>query len=193
MSSGIVLHCTGSVRLCSLNEQAFATPVLLLRAEILRRIEPSGALDRIRTSQTRVLTSLLANQRLDRLVEQEAIDWGAACGRRSSRTVSRRAAVARERDHRGAAARYRSRDQAAPGGFEGPDREDPRSEVSASVTRPGDSGSRNAPRPRRNGYLLAGLRHLRSGAAAVDRARQCRNVRGSGAWLTRPHAAQACP
>jgi hypothetical protein len=55
-------------------ENAFATPTMLLRPEILRRIEPVGALDRIRTAQLRVLTSLMSSARIGRLVEQEAID-----------------------------------------------------------------------------------------------------------------------
>jgi hypothetical protein len=61
-----------------LNENAFATPTMLLRPEILRRIEPVGALDRIRTAQLRVLTSLMSAQRFGRLVEQEAIDGASA-------------------------------------------------------------------------------------------------------------------
>ncbi len=61
-----------------LNDNAFATPTILLRPEILRRIEPSGALDRIRTAQMRVLTSLMNPQRFGRLVEQEAMDGAAA-------------------------------------------------------------------------------------------------------------------
>jgi hypothetical protein len=61
-----------------LNENAFATPTMLLRPEVLRRIEPAGALARIRTAQLQVLTSLLSTQRFGRLVEQEAIDGAAA-------------------------------------------------------------------------------------------------------------------
>jgi hypothetical protein len=61
-----------------LNENAFATPTWALRPEILRRIEPSGALARVNTAQERVLNSLLSNARFDRLVEQEAIDGMAA-------------------------------------------------------------------------------------------------------------------
>jgi len=61
-----------------LNENAFATPTMLLRPEVLRRIEPAGALTRIRTAQLQVLSSLLTAQRFDRLVEQEAIDGAAA-------------------------------------------------------------------------------------------------------------------
>ncbi len=61
-----------------LNEHAFTTPTWAIKPEILRRIEPNGALDRIRASQLRVLSSLLSSARFARLVEQEAIDGRAA-------------------------------------------------------------------------------------------------------------------
>jgi len=61
-----------------LNENAFATPTMLLGPEILRRIEPAGALTRIRAAQLQVLNSLLSTQRFGRLVEEEAIDGAAA-------------------------------------------------------------------------------------------------------------------
>jgi len=61
-----------------LNDNAFATPTWALKPEILRRIEPSGAITRVNTAQMRVLNSLLNNSRFDRLVEQEAIDGAAA-------------------------------------------------------------------------------------------------------------------
>jgi Met-zincin len=61
-----------------LNENAFATPSWALKPEILRRIEPSGALARVNLAQERILNSLLGNARFDRLVEQEAIDGAAA-------------------------------------------------------------------------------------------------------------------
>jgi hypothetical protein len=57
-----------------INENAFATPGWALKPEILRRIEPVGALARVNAAQERVLGSLLSNTRFDRLVEQEAID-----------------------------------------------------------------------------------------------------------------------
>ena len=57
-----------------LNDHAFATPMFLVDPEILRRIEPAGVLDRIRTSQARVLRTLMTGDRLARLVEQRAID-----------------------------------------------------------------------------------------------------------------------
>jgi hypothetical protein len=61
-----------------LNANAFKTPGWLVNEDILRRIEPIGVLDRIRNSQQRVLNSLLSDARLDRLVEQDALDGAAA-------------------------------------------------------------------------------------------------------------------
>ena len=61
-----------------LNDNAFATPTWALKADILRRIEPSGAITRVNAAQLRVLNSLMNNARYDRLVEQEAIDGAAA-------------------------------------------------------------------------------------------------------------------
>ena len=61
-----------------LNEHAFQTPTWAINRDILRRIEPVGVLDRVRTGQLRVLNSLLSSPRLGRLVEQEAIDGTAA-------------------------------------------------------------------------------------------------------------------
>jgi hypothetical protein len=57
-----------------LNEYAFATPKMFVRPEILRRIGPTGVVDQVRTSQQRVLASLLNATRFSRLVEQEALD-----------------------------------------------------------------------------------------------------------------------
>ena len=61
-----------------LNENAFATPTMFLRPEILRRIEASGILNRVRASQMSVLTALLTPQRFTRVVEQEALDGAGA-------------------------------------------------------------------------------------------------------------------
>ena len=57
-----------------LNDNAFQTPAWAINPEILRRIEPVGVLDRVRTGQLRVLNSLLSSARIARLVEQEALD-----------------------------------------------------------------------------------------------------------------------
>jgi len=59
-------------------ENAFATPIWMVDPEILRRIEANGALARIRTAQSSVLNQLLNDQRFARLIEQQAIDGGAA-------------------------------------------------------------------------------------------------------------------
>ncbi len=63
-----------------LNENAFATPTWVIDPEILRRIEPFGALSRIRNAQTIVLSSLMSGSRFARIVEQEAIDGAGAYG-----------------------------------------------------------------------------------------------------------------
>ncbi|MGA2271158.1 MAG: zinc-dependent metalloprotease [Bryobacteraceae bacterium] len=61
-----------------LNENAFATPTWAIDPQILRRIEPTGVLGRIRNAQSSVLNNLLSSARFARLVEQEAIDGSAA-------------------------------------------------------------------------------------------------------------------
>jgi len=55
-------------------ENALNTPKWVVDPEILRRIEPAGALSRVRNAQTAVLNSLLSSPRFARLIEQEAID-----------------------------------------------------------------------------------------------------------------------
>ena len=69
---------TQAEALAFLHAQAFAAPTFLVDPDILRRIEPAGALERIRASQTRVLQTLLSPSRLGRLVEQDVIDGAAA-------------------------------------------------------------------------------------------------------------------
>jgi hypothetical protein len=61
-----------------LNENAFTKPVWAIDAQILRRIEPTGVLGRIRNAQNTVLTNLLSSPRFARMVEQEAVDGSAA-------------------------------------------------------------------------------------------------------------------
>ncbi|MEE9235876.1 MAG: zinc-dependent metalloprotease [Candidatus Acidoferrales bacterium] len=61
-----------------LAQHAFSTPSFMIKPEILRRIEPVGVLNRVKTAQQRVLNSLLSSSRFTRLVEQEAIDGAAA-------------------------------------------------------------------------------------------------------------------
>jgi len=57
---------------------AFQTPTMMVRPEILRRIEPAGIIDRVRNAQSSVMNSLIQNARIDRMVEQVAIDGPAA-------------------------------------------------------------------------------------------------------------------
>lgn len=56
-----------------LNQNVFRTPEFFLDPVVLRRIEPEGALARIRTAQNAVLTSLLNNNRMTRLIEYNAL------------------------------------------------------------------------------------------------------------------------
>jgi hypothetical protein len=57
-----------------LNDNVFATPSWMINPEILRRIEPNGTLDRVKSAQQSILTSLMNQPRFARMVEQEAID-----------------------------------------------------------------------------------------------------------------------
>ncbi len=63
-----------------LNENAFVSPTWQIDKEILRRIEPVGALNRVRNAQNSVLNNLLSSARFARLVEQQAIDGSSAYG-----------------------------------------------------------------------------------------------------------------
>ena len=53
---------------------AFKTPQFMIRPEILRRIQTTGIVERIRTSQASILGGLMQDARLDRMVEQTALD-----------------------------------------------------------------------------------------------------------------------
>ncbi len=61
-----------------LGETAFHVPDMFLDPNILRRIEPTGVVDRFRTQQARVLNNLLQQDRLERLIEFEAVDGAEA-------------------------------------------------------------------------------------------------------------------
>src|SRR6185436_8764624 len=61
-----------------LNENAFRAPKFAIDTAVLRRIEPVGALSRIRNSQQSVLNTLLQPARMQRMIEQEALDGPAA-------------------------------------------------------------------------------------------------------------------
>ena len=60
--------------LAFLNKNAFETPEFMIKPEILRRIEPAGVLARVNSSQSRILSGLINLDRVQRLIEQEAID-----------------------------------------------------------------------------------------------------------------------
>jgi hypothetical protein len=53
---------------------AFNAPMFLVQPELLRRMEPTGAINRIRNAQSSVMNSLLQPDRLTRLIEQGAVD-----------------------------------------------------------------------------------------------------------------------
>ena len=59
-----------------LNENAFDVPDWLIRPDILRRIEAEGIVPRVRQAQAGVLNSLLSENRLDRMIEYEALADG---------------------------------------------------------------------------------------------------------------------
>lgn len=61
-----------------LNEQAFHTPEMFLDKEILRRLEPTGAVARIHNAQADLFTALMSPIRFRRLVEEAALDPGNA-------------------------------------------------------------------------------------------------------------------
>ena len=57
-----------------LNEEVFKTPTYLIRPDIGSRIEAEGMLARIGNAQNRVLTGVLNDSRMNRLLEQEALN-----------------------------------------------------------------------------------------------------------------------
>ena len=59
--------------LAFLDANVFETPTWLLDPEILRRVQPTGAVDRVRSLQVGILNGLLDPMRLGRLVEAEAV------------------------------------------------------------------------------------------------------------------------
>jgi hypothetical protein len=59
-------------------ENAFSTPLWVVDPDILRRIEPTGVLQRIQNAQRSVLNTLLNDARFARLIEQQTVDGNAA-------------------------------------------------------------------------------------------------------------------
>lgn len=56
-----------------INDQVFKTPTYLIRPDIAARIEAGGMITRINSAQGRVLTALLNDGRMNRLLEGEAV------------------------------------------------------------------------------------------------------------------------
>jgi len=61
-----------------LTENAFATPTWAIDKDILRRIEPIGALNRVRNAQNSILNNLLSSARFARIIEQNTLDGATA-------------------------------------------------------------------------------------------------------------------
>lgn len=56
-----------------IDDNVFQTPTYLIRPEIARRIEPDGMITRIDGAQTRILSALLDDSRMNRVIENEAL------------------------------------------------------------------------------------------------------------------------
>ena len=56
-----------------INENGFKTPTGLIDQDILRKIEPNGEITRIVNAQSALITSLLNDGKMTRLVETEAL------------------------------------------------------------------------------------------------------------------------
>ena len=56
-----------------LNDEVFATPTAMIKPDILRKIESDGNINRVSGAQARTLSSLVANAKLQRMVEFEAM------------------------------------------------------------------------------------------------------------------------
>ena len=57
-----------------LNDQVFKVPAYLIRPDIAARIEATGMLNRVGSAQNRVLTAVFNDARLNRLIEQPAMN-----------------------------------------------------------------------------------------------------------------------
>jgi hypothetical protein len=79
-------------------DQAFQTPRWMVEADVLRRFEHAGALERVRTAQVGVLEDLLSPRRMARLLETEAVAPGDAYPLRSLLTDVREGVWTEVRD-----------------------------------------------------------------------------------------------
>ncbi|HET9983112.1 MAG TPA: zinc-dependent metalloprotease [Longimicrobiales bacterium] len=62
-----------------LSEEVFRTPTYLIRPEIARRVEADDMIRRINSAQTRVLGTLFNNERINRMLDTEALADGESC------------------------------------------------------------------------------------------------------------------
>lgn len=69
-----VVRARQSEAVTFLLDNAFQTPQFMLKPDILRLIQPAGAMARVRTAQNSVMNSLLQSARIDRLTEQAATE-----------------------------------------------------------------------------------------------------------------------
>jgi hypothetical protein len=70
----VVPKATQAAAVQFLLANAFTAPTFLANGDILRRIEPFGIVNRVRVAQTSLLSSLLQISRLDRMIEQSALN-----------------------------------------------------------------------------------------------------------------------
>jgi hypothetical protein len=56
-----------------LNDEVFTTPTAMIKPDILRKIESDGNINRVSGAQARTLSALVANAKLQRMVEFEAV------------------------------------------------------------------------------------------------------------------------
>jgi hypothetical protein len=57
---------------------AFTVPSFMIQPDVLRRIQPTGVVDRVRAAQTALMGSLLQGARIDRMTEQATLDGAVA-------------------------------------------------------------------------------------------------------------------
>jgi len=56
-----------------LNDEVFTTPTAMIKPDILRKLESDGNINRVSSAQARALSSLVANAKLQRMIEYEAL------------------------------------------------------------------------------------------------------------------------
>ena len=56
-----------------LNDEVFSTPTAMIKTDLLRKLESDGNINRVTGAQSRTLSSLVSNTKLQRMVEYEAL------------------------------------------------------------------------------------------------------------------------